>query len=93
MRQVESQSKTTAVESSAALSVMPDRIAIEVDFSDYPMRWEFTDSAVECWILGKLQDAGIPAEGVILFRGIKNGMLTAYDDFERPMIRHFVWKA
>ena len=46
---------------------------------------------LEVFVLSKLRDAGVPVKGILVWKGIKHGKLTWWDD---PMAdkRHFRWQ-
>lgn len=67
-------------------------IELTVNMRDYPKDWNLTPPMVECWLLGKLQAAGIPARGKLVFRGVKRGTLTRLNDPEIPGALHYIWK-
>ena len=57
-------------------------IEVKINPADYPLDWHLTDSGYEMWVVGQLRDAGIPVDGFLTFRGVKEGTLTRHKDFE-----------
>lgn len=64
------------------------RIEIEINPLDFP--WPYCSATFEAWCIGKLRAAGIPIRGILVFKGIKKGILTRCDSFENCNMR-FVW--
>jgi len=69
--------------------VRNDRIEKDIDLNKFPH--DFNCAMIEPRIIAQLKDAGIPIDGVLAYRGVKRGRLTAYDSKTRPGIRHFIW--
>lgn len=72
--------------------VMAERIELTIHISDYPDNWRVSPALWECWIVGKLKDAGIPVEGKLVFRGIKRGSLTQLCDPKDFGASKYVWE-
>ena len=55
-------------------------IRCRISASDYPLECSLTQAMWECWIVGKLKEAGVPIIGILVFRGIKSGTLRRFND-------------
>lgn len=55
-------------------------IEVTIRASEYQDDWGLTQVSYECWIVGKLKEAGVPVYGNLIFRGIKSGTITRYND-------------
>lgn len=71
---------------------MTDKIELTVYVSDYPDGWNMSPAMLECWLVGKLKDAGVPVDGELVFRGIKAGTITRFDDPKDLGATKYVWE-
>ena len=67
-------------------------IKVKVNALDYPDVWRLTPVMWECWVVGKLRDAGIPVKGFLVFGGVKRGVLSRFDDAKDFGGSTYVWK-
>lgn len=65
------------------------RIEVEINPLDY--QGPYSDACFEAWCIGKLKNAGIPINGVLVFKGIKEGVLARCDNPESRNMR-FIWR-
>jgi hypothetical protein len=72
---------------------MAERIELTVRISEYPEEWSVSPAMWECWLVGKLKEAGVPVDGKLIFRGIKSGTLTRFDDPKDFGATKYVWES
>jgi hypothetical protein len=70
---------------------MAERIEVKIRIEDYPDGWVANPAMLEAWVVGKLKDAGVPVEGTLVFRGIKEGTLHRLDDPKDFDVTKYVW--
>lgn len=56
------------------------KVRCRVHVSDFPKDWDMSPALWECWLIGKLKEAGVPVKGKLTFRGIEGGTLSRFDD-------------
>ena len=71
---------------------MAERIELTIYISEYPDGWDLSPAMWECWLVGKLKDAGVPVEGTLVFRRIKSGTLTRFDDPTDFGATKYIWE-
>ena len=72
---------------------MTKQIEVNVRLSEYRDNWDLTPAMHECWIVGKLRDAGVPVDGKLVFNGIKSGKITRLDDPADFGVTKYVWRS
>lgn len=70
-----------------------ERIKLTINLHEYPEGWDLSSAMWECWILGKLRDAGVPVKGMLKFNGIESGTLIRFDQPEDFGVTTFVWES
>lgn len=61
-------------------SLAEGAVRCRLHIRDYPIHWPLSPAMWECWVVGKLKEAGIPIEGTFIYRGIKSGTLVHFED-------------
>jgi len=62
------------------ISTAPLECEVRLRVQDYPNDWDMSPAMWECWIVGKLKEAGVPVIGTLTLNGIKSGTLHRFDD-------------
>ena len=71
---------------------MAERIEVIININNYPEDWSMSPAMWECWLVGKLKDAGVPVEGKLVFRGVKQGTLTRLEDQTDFGVIKYIWE-
>ncbi len=72
---------------------MTERIEVAIQVKDYPDNWMLTPSMWECFVVGKLRDAGVPIKGLLKYRGVEKGTITRFDDPKDFGATKYIWSA
>ena len=67
---------------------MKERIRVSIPQSDFE---SLSVKLIEPFLIGRLQAAGIPIEGAILFGGVTTGKLTCWESISDKTI-NYMWE-
>ncbi len=56
------------------------KVRVVINMTDYPINLPLEPAMWECWVVGKLKEAGVPVKGALVFGGLESGTLTRFDD-------------